>query len=190
MADCKMIFTFSAHFLPRGRKNPRRGAKAVAKCRCVRYNRIRGSRRSARMITVSAAACGAAVTLYEKNPFCGKKLRITGKGRCNVCNDCDVNTVIEHVQSGNPRFLYAALNAFPPADVKAFFEENGVPLKTERGNRVFPVSDKAADIAEALRRYTWSTPQPRLSAFPTRLSARRCSRWLPPTSRPQAKATH
>ena len=100
-----------------------------------------------------AAACGAAVTLYEKNPFCGKKLRITGKGRCNVCNDCDVNTVIEHVQSGNPRFLYAALNAFPPADVKAFFEENGVPLKTERGNRVFPVSDKAADIAEALRRY-------------------------------------
>lgn len=100
-----------------------------------------------------AAACGAAVTLYEKNPFCGKKLRITGKGRCNVCNDCDVNTVLEHVQSGNPRFLYAALNAFSPADVKAFFEERGVPLKTERGNRVFPVSDKAADIAEALRRF-------------------------------------
>lgn len=100
-----------------------------------------------------AAVCGAAVTLYEKNPFCGKKLRITGKGRCNVCNDCDVNTVLEHVQSGNPRFLYAALNAFSPADVKAFFEERGVPLKTERGNRVFPVSDKAADIAEALRRF-------------------------------------
>lgn len=99
-----------------------------------------------------AAACGAVVTLYEKNPFCGKKLRITGKGRCNVCNDCDVNTVLEHVQSGNPRFLYAALHAFPPSDVKAFFEERGVPLKTERGNRVFPVSDKAADIAEALRR--------------------------------------
>ena len=99
-----------------------------------------------------AAACGAVVTLYEKNPFCGKKLRITGKGRCNVCNDCDANTVLEHVQSGNPRFLYAALNALSPSDVKAFFEERGVPLKTERGNRVFPVSDKAADIAEALRR--------------------------------------
>lgn len=104
------------------------------------------------MAAEHAAACGASVTLYEKNPFCGKKLRITGKGRCNVCNDCDVNTVLEHVQSGNPRFLYAALNAFPPSDVKAFFEERGVPLKTERGNRVFPVSDRAADIAEALRR--------------------------------------
>lgn len=100
-----------------------------------------------------AAACGAAVTLYEKNPLCGKKLRITGKGRCNVCNDCDVNTVLEHVQSGNPRFLYAALHACSPADVKAFFEAAGVPLKTERGNRVFPISDKAADIAEALRTY-------------------------------------
>ena len=63
-----------------------------------------------------------------------------------------MNTVLEHVQSGNPRFLYAALNAFSPSDVKAFFEAHGVPLKTERGNRVFPVSDKAADIAEALRR--------------------------------------
>lgn len=104
------------------------------------------------MAAEHAAACGAVVTLYEKNPFCGKKLRITGKGRCNVCNDCDVNTVLEHVQSGNPRFLYAALNAFSPSDVKAFFEAHGVPLKTERGNRVFPVSDKAADIAEALRR--------------------------------------
>ena len=104
------------------------------------------------MAAEHAAACGAAVTLYEKTPFCGKKLRITGKGRCNVCNDCDVNTVLEHVQSGNPRFLYAALNAFSPSDVKAFFEAHGVPLKTERGNRVFPVSDKAADIVEALRR--------------------------------------
>ena len=100
-----------------------------------------------------AAECGAEVTLFEKNKYSGRKLLITGKGRCNVCNDCDVNTVIENVQSGNPRFLYAALNAFPPSDVKAFFEAEGVPLKTERGNRVFPVSDKAADIAEALRRY-------------------------------------
>lgn len=100
-----------------------------------------------------AAACGASVTVYEKNPICGKKLRITGKGRCNVCNDCDANTVLEHVQSGNPRFLYTALHICSPADVKTFFEAAGVPLKTERGNRVFPISDRAADIAEALRAY-------------------------------------
>ncbi len=100
-----------------------------------------------------AAELGAIVTLFEKNKFCGKKLRITGKGRCNVCNDCDVQTVIENVPK-NPRFLYAALSNFTPADVKAFFEDLGVPLKTERGNRVFPVSDKAADIVDALRTYT------------------------------------
>ena len=104
------------------------------------------------MCALTAAQRGLNVVLLEPNKMLGKKLRITGKGRCNVCNDCDVNTVLEHVQSGNPRFLYAALNAFSPSDVKAFFEAHGVPLKTERGNRVFPVSDKAADIAEALRR--------------------------------------
>ncbi len=100
-----------------------------------------------------AAELGGEVTLYEKNSFSGKKLRITGKGRCNVCNDCDINTVIENVPT-NPRFLYAALNAFSPVDTKAFFEERGVPLKTERGNRVFPVSDNAEDIVNALRVYT------------------------------------
>ncbi len=100
-----------------------------------------------------AAEYGGDVTLFEKNSFSGKKLRITGKGRCNVCNDCDVNTVIENVPT-NPRFLYTALNAFTPSDTKAFFEERGVPLKTERGNRVFPVSDNAEDIVNALRVYT------------------------------------
>lgn len=100
-----------------------------------------------------AAELGGDVTLFEKNSFSGKKLRITGKGRCNVCNDCDVNTVIENVPT-NPRFLYAALHAFAPADTKAFFEGRGVPLKTERGNRVFPVSDNAEDIVNALRAYT------------------------------------
>jgi len=100
-----------------------------------------------------AAEYGGEVTLFEKNAYSGKKLRITGKGRCNVCNDCDVNTVIENVPT-NPRFLYAALNAFTPADTKAFFEGRGVPLKTERGNRVFPVSDNAEDIVNALRAYT------------------------------------
>jgi len=100
-----------------------------------------------------AAELGGDVTLFEKNKFSGKKLRITGKGRCNVCNDCDVQTVIDNIPT-NPRFLYAALNNFTPSDTKAFFEELGVPLKTERGNRVFPVSDKASDIVDALRAYT------------------------------------
>ena len=100
-----------------------------------------------------AAELGGDVCLFEKNKFSGKKLRITGKGRCNVCNDCDVQNVIENIPT-NPRFLYAALNNFTPADTKAFFTEMGVPLKTERGNRVFPVSDKASDIVDALRGYT------------------------------------
>lgn len=99
-----------------------------------------------------AAELGGEVCLFEKNKYSGKKLRITGKGRCNVCNDCDVQTVIENVPT-NPRFLYTALNNFTPADTKAFFEGLGVPLKTERGNRVFPVSDKASDIVDALRAY-------------------------------------
>ncbi len=100
-----------------------------------------------------AAFLGGDVTLFEKNKFSGKKLRITGKGRCNVCNDSDVNTVIENIPT-NPRFMYAALSAFEPSDTKAFFENLGVPLKTERGNRVFPQSDKAEDIVNALRQYT------------------------------------
>lgn len=100
-----------------------------------------------------AAELGGDVTLFEKNKFSGKKLRITGKGRCNVCNDCDVNTVIENIPT-NPRFMYAALSNFEPSDTKAFFESLGVELKTERGNRVFPVSDKAEDIVNALRTYT------------------------------------
>ncbi len=100
-----------------------------------------------------AAELYGEVTLFEKNKFSGKKLRITGKGRCNVCNDSDVNTVIENIPT-NPRFMYAALSNFTPEDTKGFFEGQGVPLKTERGNRVFPVSDKAEDIVNALRNYT------------------------------------
>jgi predicted Rossmann fold flavoprotein len=79
----------------------------------------------------------------------GKKLRITGKGRCNVTNDCDLSTFLANVPT-NPRFLYAALTKFGTAETKAFFEDLGVPLKTERGNRVFPVSDKAFDIVDAM----------------------------------------
>ena len=104
------------------------------------------------MAAGTAAECGARVTLFETNEKVGRKLFITGKGRCNVCNDCDVQGVLQNVPV-NPRFLYSALGCFSPADVMAFFEGHGVPLKTERGNRVFPVSDKSADIIDAL--FTW-----------------------------------
>lgn len=100
---------------------------------------------------IFASEAGASVTLIEKNDRPGKKLLITGKGRCNVTNDSDVGTHIENIPT-NPRFMYAALNSFTPADTKRFFEGLGVPLKTERGNRVFPVSDRAADICGALKR--------------------------------------
>ena len=96
-----------------------------------------------------AAEAGASVTLFEKNPKVGRKLAITGKGRCNVTNNCDVQTVLANVPV-NPRFLYSALGRFSPADAMAFFENLGVPLKTERGGRVFPVSDKALDVVDAL----------------------------------------
>ena len=101
------------------------------------------------MAAGTAAEQGANVTLFETNEKVGRKLFITGKGRCNVCNDCDAQEVLRNVPV-NPRFLYSALGAFSPADVKAFFEEKGVALKTERGNRVFPVSDRASDIIDAL----------------------------------------
>ena len=104
------------------------------------------------MAAGTAAEAGAHVTLLEKNEKVGRKLFITGKGRCNVCNNCDTQQVLENVPV-NPRFLYSALGGFGPADVMAFFEAHGVPLKTERGGRVFPVSDRAADIIDAL--FTW-----------------------------------
>lgn len=101
------------------------------------------------MAAGTAAENGAKVTLFEKNPKVGRKLFITGKGRCNVTNNCDMQTVLDSVPV-NPRFLYSALGCFSPADVMDFFEKHGVPLKTERGNRVFPVSDQSADIIDAL----------------------------------------
>ncbi|MCI8387668.1 MAG: NAD(P)/FAD-dependent oxidoreductase [Clostridiales bacterium] len=100
---------------------------------------------------IFAAEAGAKVTIIERNDRLGKKLLITGKGRCNVTNNSDVNTHIENIPT-NPRFMYAALNSFTPYDTMALFEELGVPLKTERGDRVFPVSDRAADICGALKR--------------------------------------
>lgn len=103
------------------------------------------------MAAITAAQYGAQVTLFERNDRVGKKLRITGKGRCNVTNDCDLNEFLTNVPT-NPRFLYASLSAFSTADTKEFFEDLGVPLKTERGKRVFPVSDKAADIVAAMEK--------------------------------------
>ena len=103
------------------------------------------------MAAITAAQNGATVTLLERNDRLGKKLRITGKGRCNVTNDCDLNEFLANVPT-NPRFLYASLSAFSTADTKAFFENAGVPLKTERGKRVFPVSDRAGDIVHAMER--------------------------------------
>lgn len=97
----------------------------------------------------AAAQAGAQVVLFEKNAKVGRKIMITGKGRCNVTNNCDVPGVLANIPV-NPRFLYSALGKCSPADVMAFFEGLGVPLKTERGNRVFPVSDKALDIVDAL----------------------------------------
>lgn len=101
------------------------------------------------MAAIHAAYAGAEVTLYEKNDRLGKKLRITGKGRCNVTNDSGIEEFLQNVPT-NPRFLYAALNRFSTADTVDFFEGCGVPLKVERGKRVFPVSDKASDIVRAL----------------------------------------
>lgn len=101
------------------------------------------------MSAYSAALAGGNVTVFEKNSKSGRKLRITGKGRCNLTNNCDVNEFLQNVPS-NPRFLYSALNRLTPSDTMSLFEDFGVELKTERGRRVFPVSDNANDIADAL----------------------------------------
>ena len=99
-----------------------------------------------------ARELGATVTVFEKNPKFGRKLAITGKGRCNVTNNCSPEELLRAVVT-NPRFLYSSVYGFTPADTMEFFESRGVKLKTERGNRVFPVSDKAYDIVDALGAY-------------------------------------
>ena len=102
------------------------------------------------MSAIYACDNGASVTVFEKNQCVGKKLAITGKGRCNVTNDCDNAEFLKNVIA-NPKFLYASISNLDTQDVKAFFENAGVPLKTERGRRVFPVSDSAHDIVNALK---------------------------------------
>lgn len=103
------------------------------------------------MAAISAAENGAEVTLVERNEKLGKKLYITGKGRCNLTNACDREAFFDSVIS-NPKFLYGAFGRFDNQAVMRFFEACGCPLKVERGNRVFPVSDKASDIISVLRK--------------------------------------
>ena len=99
-----------------------------------------------------AAERGLDVILLEPNKVLGRKLRITGKGRCNVTNNCDIKEFLNNIP-GDGRFLHSALNRLSPHDTMELFEGLGVHLKTERGNRVFPVSDNANDVAGALQRY-------------------------------------
>lgn len=100
---------------------------------------------------IIAARNGREVRLFDTNGFAGKKLNITGKGRCNITNDCPLDVFLENIPR-NARFLYSAFNAFTPRDVMDFFAELGLEVKTERGRRVFPVSDNARDVTSALTR--------------------------------------
>ena len=101
------------------------------------------------MCAAAAAERGLSVVLLEPNEKMGRKLRITGKGRCNITNDCGVKQFLTNVPT-NPKFLYSSLHAFGPEQVKEFFEQIGVPVKTERGSRVFPLSDSANEVADRL----------------------------------------
>ncbi len=103
------------------------------------------------MAGITSAQTGSRTVVIEKNKKAGRKLYITGKGRCNVCNNCDEKTVIANAPT-NGKFLYSALSRFSPKDTMDFFEKHGCPLKTERGSRVFPVSDRAGDIVDTLVR--------------------------------------
>lgn len=104
------------------------------------------------MAAITAAENGKDVIIAERNDRLGKKLLITGKGRCNVTNNSDCENILKNIPV-NSKFMYSALMNFTPQDTINFFENNGVPLKTERGNRVFPCSDKAKDIVTALENH-------------------------------------
>ena len=104
------------------------------------------------MAAGAAARLGHTVTVLEHTDKPAQKILVTGKGRCNVTNDCAAEEFLRHVRT-NPRFLYSSLGAFPPAKTMELFESLGVELKVERGRRVFPVSDKAEEIRQALLRY-------------------------------------
>ena len=100
---------------------------------------------------ITAAKRGQKVLLLERNDRLGKKLLITGKGRCNVTNDCSGQEVLQNTPR-NGRFLYSAMDAFPPERIMSFFQENGCALKTERGTRVFPVTDRSQSVLECLQK--------------------------------------
>ena len=104
------------------------------------------------MCAATAADRGLKVVLLDPNRQLGRKLRITGKGRCNLTNNCEIKTFMQNIP-GDGRFLFSALNRLSPADTMALFESRGLPLKTERGNRVFPVSDNANDVAGTMARW-------------------------------------
>ena len=105
---------------------------------------------AAGMLAAYSAVCaGAGVTLVERNEKMGRKLYITGKGRCNVTNNCTAEEVLQNIPR-NAKFLYSAMGQFPPEKTMEFFEGQGLKLKTERGNRVFPASDHAADVIDTL----------------------------------------
>ena len=110
-----------------------------------------GGGASGMMCSLIAAQRGIDVILLEPNKMLGRKLRITGKGRCNVTNNCEIKDFFANIP-GDGKFLYSALNRFSPHDTMDFFESLDLPLKTERGNRVFPVSDNANDVAGVLVR--------------------------------------
>ena len=112
---------------------------------------IIGAGAAGMMAAYSSALCGNKVTVFERNEKAGKKLFITGKGRCNITNDSDVETILNNIIT-NRKFMYSAIYSFSNEDVKAFFEENGLHLKVERGNRIFPVSDKSSDVINTLKK--------------------------------------
>ena len=112
---------------------------------------IVGAGAAGMMAAVAAAECGHHVEIFEKNEKLGKKVFITGKGRCNVTNAADMETLMENVCT-NPRFLYSAFYGYDNRAVMDFLEEAGCPLKVERGDRVFPVSDRANDVIQAFAR--------------------------------------
>ena len=103
------------------------------------------------MAAIRAAENGANVTIYEKNSAIGRKLKITGKGRCNLTNLADTNEIIKNMP-GNGKFLYSALEKFSAVDTINFFNSLGLKTKVERGNRVFPESDNAADVIDVLNK--------------------------------------
>ncbi len=130
-------------------KNKRKRVNTLGKN--IKHVIIIGGGAAGMMAAISAATCGHKVTLYEKNEKLGKKLYITGKGRCNITNACDMEELFSSMVS-NDKFMYSSFYTFTNQDMIERIEEWGCPIKIERGNRVFPVSDKSNDVIQALAR--------------------------------------